>query len=259
MGNVFYSEKSRAMLGNVQWLWVFLAGVSPPLLSAVLAMLVSEGCSTFVYSALKLSKAETSRILDLCETTSMWGAFLLNALFTLGTAAWAARQAGKNATMHGIWIGLVSMLTILILGLTFGLHFRLVGAPQEKWNLGMLALTVCTGWLGGLNANVALRRREALYATSRAIGTAHSHQTIVDAIGKYLAGGPVSHVFLWQTDPPHSDLPITIHLLAAWVPHDTQPLSPGLVLDSNDLLSLARLRGNEPVPIQTTQVSRAER
>ena len=184
---------------------------------------------------------------------------MLNALLTLGTAAWAARKVGKKAVTHGTLIGLISSLIILGLGLIFGLRFRLMGTAQEKWNLAMLVLAIGSGWLGGSNARAALCRQEALYATSRAISTAHSHQAIVDAIGQHLVSSDVGHITLWQAGQVQDGEPVKVHLLAAWASSGTQAPPSGLALDSNELLSLVRLRGNEPLSIRSSRVSRAER
>ena len=100
------STGRHVRLSDLRWPWVLLAGVSPPLLSAILATLVSEGCTAFVLNAIKLSKPQSSLVLDRCETASAWGAFVINVLLTFGAAAWAARKADrKTLTRSDVYSG----------------------------------------------------------------------------------------------------------------------------------------------------------
>ena len=64
------STRSQTHLSDLPWPWVLLAGLSPPLLSAILALLVSEGCTVFVLNAIKLSKPQSSSVLQRCEAVS---------------------------------------------------------------------------------------------------------------------------------------------------------------------------------------------
>jgi signal transduction histidine kinase len=267
------SAKPERHLSDLLWPWVLLAGLGPPLLTAMLALLISEGCTAFVLNALQLSKAQTSLLLDRCETTSAWGALAANVLLTFGVAAWALRNPETRSpggrTLHSLtWrgaaAGVLSALAILSLGRVFGLRFHPFGPPQAQWNLAMLALTVLAGWLGGRNAAAAQRRREAIYAASRALSVAQDRRAIVEAIGKHLAsanltGSTPLHVTLWRLQAGTGEMPAQLHLLAAWgSPELDAPAAPS-VLETGDLALLSRLRDGEPASLRPSGLSPAER
>ena len=256
--NVSCGRQVRAVFADVRWLWVGLAGAGSSLLSAMLALLASEVCTAFVGSALKLSKVDMSRVLYLCDTVVAWGAFAVNALITFILASWVARQAKQQAAAHGTLVGSVSALTLLGLGLIAGLRFGLAGGAQETWNVAMLVLTVGGGWLGGRHARRTLLLQDALYATGQAISTAHSHQAIVDAIGKHLTDARAGHITLWQVQERQSDGPTVFGLLAAWSPPGVQGPAPEAMIDSNKVVSLTSLYRGESVSIDTGRVSRPE-
>ena len=162
----------RARLADVQWRWVISTGIVVPLLSAMLTLSVNVGCAAIIFSLPDLSKAEISRITDLCATISVWGIVLLVALLTACAAAWVARKVGRDAITHGVLIGLVSMLITLILGSISEVRSIFTGTARDVWNLAVIILTVGAGWLGGIEARAALSRQKALYRVGRAIAAA---------------------------------------------------------------------------------------
>jgi hypothetical protein len=62
------ARPSRAWVADhrVQWRWVISTGIVVPLLSAMLTLSVNVGCAAIVFSLPDLSKAEITRITDLC-------------------------------------------------------------------------------------------------------------------------------------------------------------------------------------------------
>ena len=127
---------------------------------------------------------------EVAAFVSGWGVRVFFLATTLLVASWVARRVGEKATLHGMLVGLVAVITNQVIMSFFDLLITLDELPIY------LALGVAGGYLGGLGGRTNLAGE--VYRASRRIGRAEDPAAIATAIGEHL-GGPGTHgVALWQ-------------------------------------------------------------
>jgi putative membrane protein (TIGR04086 family) len=130
----------KAELSQVRWGRVLLTGVLVAILSTVLLYLVIA-----VYAASLAIQArgqpDQAQIAQFVNQVAPWGGPILAILLTIGGAVWVARKVARGATLHGLLVGLVAAISLLIVGLAFR-RLDLVA-------LLTFVLMVAAGWLGG--------------------------------------------------------------------------------------------------------------
>ncbi len=235
---------------RTRWGWVLLAGIGVPLLSFVLARLMSAACSGLAHAIPSVYKQDWhvtialcrsfpdlhgcepgiglfsgQEIVTLCDRAGAWAGPLFGLLLAAGAAIWITHRGGVTTALPGAGVGLISALAgSLVLVLTHQ-EVGLSGGVQGLWNLAMLFLVLGAGWLGGLVGRATLAGRAALRQASQAIAAASDVQAIVSAIGEHLAGPEVSHVSLWEAVPASEAGSMEgtlagIQMLAAWTAPD---------------------------------------
>jgi signal transduction histidine kinase len=125
---------------GARWRWALLAGGSAPILSYLMALLVSGLFSLVAHSIPSLYKQDQHVTLWLCQlvpdlqgcepwvglftgkeifglstAAADWSGPLVNLLLTFGAAAWATRRANQATVWHGAVTGLTSALAGLLI------------------------------------------------------------------------------------------------------------------------------------------------
>ena len=243
----------RTKIARVRWRWVLPAGMGVAVLTYVLIQVVIVAY-IFILSVLTGSEPDSAQLQSFADLMALWGLLALNSLLTVPAAIWVARRVGAEAAVHGVLVGLVSMIGIQLIDLPNG-------APGFDDLTRMFVLAVGAGWLGGSLADATLRGQKALYRASQAINAARSPQDIVTAIGEHLADPQeVSQVALWQEiSETEDDASIEVELLTAWAPRTAQAWHPGLRLNSAQVPALAGLRQQSPLVLQVGKLPASER
>jgi signal transduction histidine kinase len=272
-----------------RWGWVLLAGIAIPLLSLVLARLLTATCSGLAHAIPSVYKQDWhvtlalcrsfpdlygcepgvglfsgQEIVDLCDSVGAWAGPLFGLLLATGGAIWITHRGGVATTLPGVGVGLISALSGSILLVLYDQKVGPSGGAQGLWNLLMLFLIVGGSWLGGVLGRATLAGRAALRRASQAIAAASDAQAIVSAVGEHLAGPEVSHVSLWETESPaEAGTPegtlAGIQMVAAWTARDSQAPPAGLRLDAAEMSSLRRFDPKAPLLVQTRSASPTER
>ncbi|HEY6411203.1 MAG TPA: hypothetical protein VIY29_27405 [Ktedonobacteraceae bacterium] len=134
----------KAELAHVHWGRVLLTGVLVAILSIVLVFLVVTVYATILAIQVR-GQPDQAQITRFANQVYAWDIpTILVILLTIGGAAWVARKVEIGATLHGLLVGLVAAICILILGLAFG------GGGGWLGMLVIFVLTVAAGWLGGV-------------------------------------------------------------------------------------------------------------
>jgi signal transduction histidine kinase len=248
------SFELKTKISGVWWRWVIPIGIGVAVLTYMLAP-VLIAAYLFVLSMLTGSviESDSAQLDSLGRITAVWGLPVLNFMLTVPAAAWVARKAGSNATLHGVLVGLISAVGIQLIDLSYG---PLLFDELTR----MFIVSVGAGWLGGSLARAALSVQKALYRTSRTISSARSPQAMVNAIGEHLADPEqVRQVSLWRfTSQEEDDAPIEVELLTAWKLRTARALPSGLRLGPAQIPALARLQ-QSPVSCKVRELPVPER
>ena len=178
-------------LGKLSWHWIVPAG-------AVVAILGLLSVRTLLYLYVLVPY-----FLDLGVPEEVHPAYIramvslvlpaTHLLLTVVAAYCVARRTGTAPRLHGLTVGLVSVVVLQAIGLTGG-----------SLRLGEVALYLVLAASGGLLgagwARRALAGREALYKASRDISAANDAQGIIAAVGEHLAGPEDEGVAFWRPE-----------------------------------------------------------
>lgn len=207
----YHSKVDRVpgYLARLHWRWVLLAGVG----AAVLPYLLSRlAVYAYLFVPLYLDRGTPSggQIRAFGDLILVWGWPALYLLLTVLAASWVARRAGERAVLHGVAVGIISVVASQIIGLYYG--------PLDPGELvKFLLLGIGGGLAGGYEGRAALAGQQALYRASREIAAAGEGRDLVAALGKHLAGPEVVGVALWRSEGEHYEF------VDSWPP---QPSSP---------------------------------
>lgn len=122
----------KALFSDVHWRRVLLTGV----LVAILDVIVNTVLlllATHIWS-----QPDQAQI---AIQVSSWSTYILVILLTFGGAVWVARKVEREAPLHGLLVGLVVALILLLLSVGFGSPLLLA--------LLTFDLNLVAGWLGG--------------------------------------------------------------------------------------------------------------
>jgi putative membrane protein (TIGR04086 family) len=133
----------KARLARVRWVLVVKTAILVYIVTFILGLVVSLP----LLALLSWARLDSQSALLAASLTS---AFFVFAVTGYG-ALWAARRTASAAPLHGFLVGLLVALISLLLDLLF---IRAI----EPAGLGLYALMVAAGWLGGV---VGSRRRQA--------------------------------------------------------------------------------------------------
>ena len=126
---------------DIQWGKVLVAGVVAPLVSMVLLILV---ITVYATSLAIQARGQPNQLLieKFANQVAGWVGPVLPILLTVGGAAWVMRKVDMGADRHGLLVGLVAAILVLIISLAFSGSLGLTA-------LVGFVLTVASGWLGG--------------------------------------------------------------------------------------------------------------
>jgi len=90
---------------------------------------------------------------ELVYLVTSWSTSILAILLTAGGAIWVAHKVENGAPLHGLLVGLVAALMLLITNPNLTNFFQ--GGYRGRLDLllvalGTFVLTVAAGWLGGI-------------------------------------------------------------------------------------------------------------
>lgn len=135
----------KAHFRHVQWGRILLTDV----LVIILVVILNTGLLVLASSIWgQLPRTE------LIYQVTAWSTSLLAILVTAGGAVWVARKVEREAPLHGLLVGLVAALLLLIFVLPDVTNF-LQGAYRGRLELLVRALLTfvlmgAAGWLGGV-------------------------------------------------------------------------------------------------------------
>jgi len=123
----------KALFSDVHWGRVLLTGVLLVILDVILNTVLLL-LATHIWS-----QSDQAQI---AIQVSSWSSYILVILLTVGGAAWVARKVEREAPLHGLLVGLVVALILLILSVGFGSPLLMA--------LLTFDLNLAAGWLGGV-------------------------------------------------------------------------------------------------------------
>ena len=123
----------KALFSDVHWGRVLLTGVLLVILDVILNTVLLL-LATHIWS-----QRDQAQI---AIQVSSWSSYILVILLTVGGAAWVARKVEREAPLHGLLVGLVVALILLILSVGFGSSLLMA--------LLTFDLNLAAGWLGGV-------------------------------------------------------------------------------------------------------------
>ena len=126
---------------DIQWRKVLMAGVAAPVVGMVLLIIVISVYATSL-AIQSRGQPDQAQINQFAGQVAPWGGPILTIVLTAGAAAWAARKVDIGADRHGLLVGLVAAVVVVIIDLAFRRSLGLTTLVE-------LALTVASGWLGG--------------------------------------------------------------------------------------------------------------
>ncbi len=183
------------------------------------------------------------------QVFAVLGLPLIHLLLVILAARWVAYRTDGRFVLYGVLVGLVALVVYQLIGLSFGPF-----SPDEA--TFFLLATLAGGWTGGVWGRIAVEHQEALYRTSREVEVAQAPHTIVEAIGKHLAGQDTSSVAVWRTEPPsEEDESRKLSLLAAWTPKSGKRWPSEQTLDGYGLPALTDPDNGMPTVISSKKLS----
>jgi putative membrane protein (TIGR04086 family) len=123
----------KALFSDVHWGRVLLTGVLLVILDVILNTVLLL-LATHIWS-----QSDQAQI---AIQVSSWSSYILVILLTVGGAVWVARKVEREAPLHGLLVGLVVALILLILSVGFGSPLLMA--------LLTFDLNLAAGWLGGV-------------------------------------------------------------------------------------------------------------
>jgi len=123
----------KALFSEVHWGRVLLTGILLVILDVILNTVLLL-LATHIWS-----QPDQAQI---AIQVSSWSSYILVILLTVGGAAWVARKVEREAPLHGLLVGLVVALILLILSVGFGSPLLMA--------LLTFDLNLAAGWLGGV-------------------------------------------------------------------------------------------------------------
>jgi len=123
----------KALFSDVHWGRVLLTGVLLVILDVILNTVLLL-LATHIWS-----QPDQAQI---AIQVSSWSSYILVILLTVGGAVWVARKVEREAPLHGLLVGLVVALILLILSVGFGSPLLMA--------LLTFDLNLAAGWLGGV-------------------------------------------------------------------------------------------------------------
>ena len=123
----------KALFSDVHWGRVLLTGVLLVILDVILNTVLLL-LATHIWS-----QRDQAQI---AIQVSSWSSYILVILLTVGGAVWVARKVEREAPLHGLLVGLVVALILLILSVGFGSPLLMA--------LLTFDLNLAAGWLGGV-------------------------------------------------------------------------------------------------------------
>lgn len=123
----------KALFSDVHWGRVLLTGVLLVILDVILNTVLLL-LATHIWS-----QRDQAQI---AIQVSSWSSYILVILLTVGGAAWVARKVEREAPLHGLLVGLVVALILLIISVGFGSPLLMA--------LLTFDLNLAAGWLGGV-------------------------------------------------------------------------------------------------------------
>jgi len=123
----------KALFSDVHWGRVLLTGVLLVILDVILNTVLLL-LATHIWS-----QSDQAQI---AIQVSSWSSYILVILLTVGGAVWVARKVEREAPLHGLLVGLVVALILLILSVGFGSSLLMA--------LLTFDLNLAAGWLGGV-------------------------------------------------------------------------------------------------------------
>jgi len=123
----------KALFSDVHWGRVLLTGVLLVILDVILNTVLLL-LATHIWS-----QPDQAQI---AIQVSSWSSYILVILLTVGGAAWVARKVEREAPLHGLLVGLVVALILLIISVGFGSPLLMA--------LLTFDLNLAAGWLGGV-------------------------------------------------------------------------------------------------------------
>jgi putative membrane protein (TIGR04086 family) len=155
---------------------------------------------------------------------------VLHGLLTLVAARMVSMRAEGRFVLHGLAVGLGSVVVSQIIGLAFDPF-----SPEQAARYLLLAFV--GGWIGGLWGRAAQARHEALFRASREIGAAENPHEVAAAIGVHLAAPNVTGITLWHEERREAadGGPSGLVLLASWTPDGERGWPPGTRLAAGQL------------------------
>jgi putative membrane protein (TIGR04086 family) len=128
----------KVQLAHVHWSRVLFTGVE-----VVILVVILDAILTFL--------AFQAHIVP---QVVLWSTLILSYLVTVGGGVSIARKVEREALLHGFLVGLVVALISFLLSLVFSQSF----GSSVLVVLGDFALTVVSGWLGGVLGSRVRRR-----------------------------------------------------------------------------------------------------
>jgi len=123
----------KALFSDVHWGRVLLTGVLLVILDVILNTVLLL-LATHIWG-----QPDQAQI---AIQVSSWSSYILVILLTVGGAVWVARKVEREAPLHGLLVGLVVALILLILSVGFGSPLLMA--------LLTFDLNLAAGWLGGV-------------------------------------------------------------------------------------------------------------
>ena len=213
---------AAASFGGLRWHWVVPAG-------AAVAILVLLSIRTLL-----LLYVLVPYFLDLGVPEEVHPAYIramvslvlpaAHLLLTIVAAYCVVRRAGTAPRLHGVTVGLVSVVVLQAIGLTGG-SLRLGEVALY------LVLAVGGGLLGAGWAHRALASREALYKASCDISAADGAHGIIAAVGEHLAGPEDEGVAFWR--PESGEGAVGFVRAESWTPPGSRGWTTGMRLGPN--------------------------
>src|SRR5262245_6976803 len=125
----------------IHWIRIVLAGVLAPILSFILVTLIVTAYATWLAIQAR-GQPDMTQINQFAAQVAPWTSSVLTVLLTFVGAAWVARAARGRAQLHGLLVGLVAAVLVVVLNLGPGRFQPVI--------LLVVVLTLAAGWLGSL-------------------------------------------------------------------------------------------------------------
>ena len=212
----FNLKKWNQELQDVHGHGVLLAGVVITAATVIIIAVIIASYSGYIFALYPDALVENSaRIEAVANQVGGFGAPVFQLLFTYLLAWWVVRRVGTAVNLHGILIGVMGGIGILV---QIGIFTR---EPVQVLNpialLYAFTIPCVAGYLGARRGNVFLLNQAQLYNASQTIQQANTPQSIVNGIGKHLAKRHIVHVGLWEILLQDGQgVPTAVSLSASW-------------------------------------------